>query len=54
MPGGAVALPHRLAMAVRTGPHDAQDGGDEQGGEGHVGAGEGKSEDSGHDEEGGR
>jgi len=54
MPGGAVALPHRLAMAVRTGPHDAQDGGDEQHGEGHGRANEGGGEDGGHDVEDGR
>ncbi len=40
-------------MAVQTGPHDAQDGDDEQDGEGHVGADEG-GEERGHDVEGGR
>ena len=41
-------------MAVQTRPHDAQDGGDEQDGEGHVRADEDGGEDGGHDVEGRR
>jgi len=41
-------------MAVETGPHDAQDGDEEQDGEGHVRADEGGGEDGGHDVKGGR
>jgi len=41
-------------VAVQTGPHDAQDGDDEQGGEGHIRADEGGGEERGHDVEGGR
>jgi len=43
-----------LAVAVRTGPHDAQDGDDEQDGEGHIGPDKGRGEDGGHDVEGAR
>jgi len=50
--------PHRssigLAMTVQTGPHDAQDGDDEQDGEGYVRADEDGSEERGHDMEGER
>ena len=52
--GGAVALPRGLAMAVQTGPHDVQDGDDEQDSAGHVGADENGGEDGGHDVEGRR
>jgi len=41
-------------MTVQTGPHDAQDGDDEQDGEGHIRADEGGGEDGGHDVEGRR
>ena len=41
-------------MAVETGPHNAQDGDDEQGSEGHIGTDEGGGEERGHDMEGGR
>ena len=41
-------------MAVQTGPHDAQDGDDEQDGDGHIRADEGGGEDGGHDMNGGR
>ncbi len=41
-------------MAVQTGPHDAQDGEDEQDGNGHIHADEGGGEERGHDVEGGR
>ncbi len=41
-------------MAVQTRPHDAQDGGDEQDGAGHVGADEDGGEDRSHDVEGRR
>ncbi len=41
-------------MAVQVGPHDAQDGDDEQDGEGRVRADEGGGEDRSHDMEGGR
>ncbi len=40
-------------MAVQTGPHDAQDGDDEQDGEGHIGADEDGRQDGGQDGEGG-
>ncbi len=50
----AVALPRGLAVAVQTGPHDAQDGAGEQDSEGHVGADEGGGQDGGHDGEGRR
>jgi hypothetical protein len=43
-----------LAVAVQMRPHDAQDGDDEQDGEGHIRADEDGGEDSGHDVEGGR
>jgi len=43
-----------LGAAVGTGAHDAQDGGDEQDGEGHVRADEGGGEDRCHDVEGRR
>jgi len=49
-----MALSRGLAVAVQTGPHDAQDGDDEQGGEGYIAADEGGGEDGGHDVEGGR
>jgi len=53
--GGPVpSLPAGLPLVGRTGAHDAPDGGNEQGGEGHVGADEGGGEDGGHDVEGGR
>jgi len=54
MPGVLWRLPCGLAVAVQTRPHDAQDGGDEQDGEGHIGADEGGGEDRGHDVEAGR
>jgi len=41
-------------VAVRTRPHDAPDGNDEQDGEGHIGADEGGGEERGHDVEGRR
>jgi len=41
-------------VAVQTGPQDAQDGDDEQDGEGYIGADEGRGEDGGHDRKGGR
>jgi len=41
-------------VAVGTGPHDARDGDEEQGGEGHIAADEGRGEDRGHDVKGGR
>ena len=50
----AVTRPHGLAVAVQTGPHDAQDGDGEQDGEGHIGADEGGGEERGHDMEGER
>jgi len=46
--------PNGLAMAVQTGPHDAQDGDDEQDANGHIRADEDGGEDGGHDMEGGR
>ena len=50
--------PHRspagLPLVGRAGPHDAQDGDEEQDGEGHIRADEGDGEDGGHDVEGGR
>jgi len=49
-----VALPRGLAVAIETGQHDAQDGDDEQDGEGHIAADEGGGEDGGHDVEDGR
>ncbi len=52
--GSAVALPAGLAVAIWTGPHDAQDGGDEQDGAGYIGADKGDSEDRGQDRKGGR
>ena len=39
-------------MAIETGPHDAQDGDDEQHGEDHIAADEGGGEDRGHDSQG--
>ncbi len=47
-----MALPGGLAVAIETGPRDAQDGGDEQDCEGHVRADEGSGEDRGHDVKG--
>jgi len=41
-------------VAVQTRPHDAQDGGDEQDGDGDVRADEGRGEGRGHDVKGGR
>jgi len=41
-------------VAIWTGPHDAQDGGDEQDGAGYIGADKGDSEDRGQDRKGGR
>jgi len=41
-------------MAVQTGPHDVQDGDDEQDGEGHIGTDEGGGEGRSHDVEGRR
>jgi len=52
--GTSHRFPNGLPMVGRAGPHDAQDGGDEQGGEGHVGADEGRGEGGGHDVKGGR
>ena len=49
-----MALPAGLAVAIWTGPHDAQDGGDEQDGAGYIGADKGDSEDRGQDRKGGR
>ena len=46
--------PNGLAVAAQTGSHDAQDGDDEQDGEGHVRADKDGGEDRGHDMEGGR
>jgi len=48
------ARPGGLGAAVGTGPYDAQDGDDEQDGEGDVRTDEGGGEDGGHDIEGGR
>jgi len=48
------SLPHGLPSAGRAGPDDAQDGDDEQDGEGHVRADEGGGEDGGHDMKDGR
>ncbi len=44
-----MALSGGLAVASETGTHDAQDGDEEQDGEGHVRADEGGGEDGGHD-----
>jgi len=43
-----------LAVAVQTRPYDAQDGEDEQDGEGHIGTDEGGGEGRSHDGEGRR
>jgi len=40
-----VALPRGLAVASETGPRDAQDGDEEQGGEDHIAADEQEGED---------
>ena len=52
--GHPVAPSEGLAVAVETGPHDAQDGDDEQDANGHIRADEDGGEDGGHDMEGGR
>jgi hypothetical protein len=49
-----MALPDGLAVAVQAGSHDAQDGDNEQDGEGYIGTDEGGGEDRDQDSEGGR